>query len=289
MSNIVDQARESGILFDGAMGTMFMRRGLTGGQVSEYWTLEKPDAVEEIHREYVKAGSDVVCTNTFGGNSIKLDRGGLADRVKEINGTAVALARKAAGKSRYVAGDIGPTGEMLLPTGTLKPEVAQAAFREQAGFLAAAGVDLIAVETMFDLEEALVAVKGAREACDLPIFATMTFQDTPGGFVTIMGNGVEESLNQLLEAGAVAVGANCSLGSDSMLKMARDLRDRIDAPLIFQPNAGMPETKGDETFYPEDKDYYAENIVRLKQAGIEIIGGCCGTTPEYIREIKTRL
>ena len=289
MRTIVEQARTKGLLFDGAMGTMFIQKGLTGGQVSEFWTLENPEAVEEIHRQYIEAGADVVTTNTFGGNCHKLARSGLAERIEEINRTGVALARAAAGKRGYVAGDMGSTGEMLAPLGTLEPQAARAAFREQAGYLAQAGADLIIVETMFDLAEALAAVQGAREACDLPIFATLTFQETPQGFVTIMGNPAQESLNQLLAAGAAAVGANCSLGSEAMLTLAGQLRAKIDAPLIFQPNAGMPETRDDQIFYPEKADGYAENLIRLKALGIEIIGGCCGTTPEYIQAIKKRL
>lgn len=286
VENIVDKACDSGLLFDGALGSMLIRQGMTGGQASEQWTLEQPEAVTEIHRQYFRAGADVVTTNTFGGNAIKLDHSGLGDRIEEINREGVALARKAVDETGYVAGDLGPTGQMLVPSGPLEPEAAQAAFCQQAAYLSAAGADLIIIETMFDLTEALAAVKGAKEACDLPIFTTMTFQQTARGFVTIMGNGVEASLKDLLGAGAAAVGANCSLGSDSMLTMAREVRDTIDAPLIFQPNAGMPEVREGETIYPEEKDHYAANLIRLKAAGIEIIGGCCGTTPDYIRAIK---
>jgi len=289
MRNIVEQARESGILFDGAMGTMFIRQGLTGGRVSELWTLEEPGAVKNIHEEYFRAGADAVTTNTFGGNPVKLASAGLQDRAEEINRRGVTLAREAAGETGYVAGDLGPTGEMLAPNGPLKPEEARAAFREQAGYLADAGADLIIVETMFDLAEELAAVKGAREACSLPIFATMTFQETPNGFFTLMGNAVVDSLRELLAAGAVAVGANCSLGSDSMLNLAREIRDAIDAPLIIQPNAGIPENLEDKVIYPEDEVYYSRNMARIKAVGIEIIGGCCGTTPDYISAIKARL
>lgn len=287
-AKIVKQACDSGLVMDGAMGTMLIRQGLTGGQVSEQWNLEEPEAVTEIHRQYFQAGADVVTTNTFGANAIKLAHSGLDDRLEKINREGVALARKAAGKTGYVAGGLGPTGQMLVPSGPLEPEAAQAAFCRQAGYLAGAGADLIIVETMFDLTEALAAIKGAREACHLPIFATMTFQQTARGFVTIMGNGVEASLKEMLNTGAAAVGANCSLGSDSMLTMAREVRDLIDAPLIFQPNAGMPEVQGDNTLYPEKKDGYAKNLIELKASGIEIIGGCCGTTPDFIRAIKER-
>lgn len=287
-ANIVDKACDSGLLFDGALGSMFIRQGLTGGKVPEQWTLEQPEKVTQIHRQYFEAGSDVATTNTFGANAIKHAHSGFDDRIEEINREGVALARSAVGENGYVAGDLGPTGQMLVPSGPLEPEAAQAAFCQQAAYLSAAGADLIIIETMFDLTEALAAVKGAREACDLPVFATMTFQQTARGFVTIMGNGVEASLKELLAAGAVAVGANCSLGSDSMLTMAREVREVIDAPLIFQPNAGMPEVREGETLYPEKKDDYAENLILLKEAGIEIIGGCCGTTPDYIRAIKER-
>lgn len=287
-ANIIDQACDSGLLFDGAIGTILIRQGLTGGKASEQWTLEQPEVLTGIHRQYFEAGSDVVTTNTFGGNAIKLAHCGLENRIEEINRFGVALVREAVGEIGYVAGDLGPTGQMLEPSGPLEPEAAQAAFCQQAAYLADAGADLIIIETIFDLTEAIAAIKGAREACDLPVFSTMTFQETTRGFVTIMGNGVEASLKEMLAAGAVAVGANCSLGSESMLKMARKVRDMIEAPLIFQPNAGTPEVRKSETFYPEKKDDYAENMIQLKAAGVEIVGGCCGTTPEYIRAIKNK-
>ena len=287
--NIIDKACDSGLLMDGAMGTMLIRQGLTGGKISEQWNLEQPDAVTEIHRQYFEAGSDVVTTNTFGGNVIKLAHSDLDHHIEEINVEGVALARKAVGESGYVAGGLGPTGQMLIPSGPLEPQAAQAAFSQQAAYLSDAGADLIIIETMFDLAEALAAIRGARETCDLPIFATMTFQQTPRGFVSIMGNSVEASLKEMINEGAAAVGANCSLGSDAMLNIAREVRDKIDEPLIFQPNAGMPEVLDGKTIYPEKMDEYAENLIMMKAAGIEIIGGCCGTTPEYIQVIKKRL
>lgn len=286
---IIEQAKTDGLIFDGAMGTMLIFEGLKGGKASEFWNLEKPDVLRNIHKKYFDAGSDVVTTNTFGASSIKLARAGLGEQFSEINETAVRLAKSVAGKGKYVAGDIGPTGEILQPYGALSVSQAVDCFAEQADCLTRAGVDLLIIETMFDVNESILAIRGARSVSSLPIFATLTFKETKTGFATVMGNRVEESMAALVEAGASAVGANCTIGSDAMIRLAERIRESVEVPVIAQPNAGKPETKGADVIYPEDMEYFSDNIKKIKALGIEIVGGCCGTTPDYIRRIAEKI
>ena len=288
--DIIEKAKKDGLVFDGAMGTMLIREGLIGGKASELWILEKPEVVAKVHKSYFDAGSDVVTTNTFGGSPIKLSKVGLGDNVEEINITAVKLVKESAGEGKYVAGDIGPMGEMLKPFGTIFSfEEAVDCFAEQAEYLSKAGADLFIIESMFDINESLAAIKGAQSVSSLPIFATLTFEQNPTGFATLMGNKVEDSMKTLIDAGAEAVGANCSIGSDTMIVLAREIRESIDSPVIIQPNAGIPETKGTEVVYPEDEEFFSDNISSIKKLGVEIVGGCCGTTPEYIRGIVSKI
>jgi len=270
--NILERAQTKGLILDGAMGTMLIRSGLEGGKVSEFWNLEKPEIVQAIHKSYFDAGSDVVMTNTFGGSPLKLKKTDLHKHTEEINRTAVQLAKEVAGKEKYVAGDIGPTGEMLQPSGTLSFEAAVECFMEQAEYLSKAGADLFIIETMFDLNESLAAIRAAQSVSSLPIFATLTFQEVPKGFVTLMGNRVEDGMKSLLDTGAVVVGANCTLGSGPMVNLAREIRECVDSPVMILPNAGMPEFKGSETFHPEDKDFFSDNILEIKRLGVEVSG-----------------
>ena len=287
--NILERAQTKGLILDGAMGTMLIRSGLEGGKVSEFWNLEKPEVVQAIHKSYFDAGSDVVMTNTFGGSPLKLKKADLHKHTEEINRTAVQLAREVAGKEKYVAGDIGPIGEMLQPSGTLSFEAAMECFMEQAEYLSKAGADLFIIETMFDLNESLAAIRAAQSVSSLPIFATLTFQEAPKGFVTLMGNRVEDGMKSLLDTGAVVVGANCTLGSGPMVNLAREIRECVDSPVMIMPNAGMPEIKGSETFHPEDKDFFSDNMLEIKRMGVEVIGGCCGSTPDYIQSIVEKI
>jgi methionine synthase I (cobalamin-dependent) len=287
--NILERAQTKGLILDGAMGTMLIRSGLEGGKVSEFWNLEKPEIVQAIHKSYFDAGSDVVMTNTFGGSSLKLKKTGLHKHTEEINRTAVQLAKEVAGKEKYVAGDIGPIGEMLQPSGTLSFEAAVECFMEQAEYLSKAGADLFIIETMFDLNESLAAIRAAQSVSSLPIFATLTFQEVPKGFVTLMGNRVEDGMKSLLDTGAVVVGANCTLGSGPMVNLAKEIRGCVDSPVMILPNAGMPEIKGSETFHPEDKDFFSDNMLEIKRLGVEVIGGCCGSTPGYIQSIVEKI
>lgn len=287
--DLLQRIRTRGLVFDGAMGSMLIMEGLADGRVSEIRTLENPAVVEKIHRAYFAAGADVVTTNTFGGSPLKLKKAGLADRCEEINRRAVRLARRAAGAGGLVAADVGPCGSMLAPFGDVDPVEAQAGFRRQAAYLAAEGPDLFVVETMFDLAESLAALRGIREASGLPVFATLTFQSMPKGFATLMGNRVAAGMQALVDAGAMAVGANCSMGSDAMVALAADIRAATEAPVMIQPNAGMPAAKGSEVFYPEDEATFAANLRAIRELGVEIVGGCCGSTPDYIRRVVSEI
>jgi len=286
--NILEKVNHKGLIFDGAMGSMLMQAGLKGGKASEIWNIEKPEVIQSVHKAYFDAGADVATVNTFGGSAFKLERMGITESAEQINRAAVEVARKAAGDGQYAAGDMGPLGEMLKPSGLLSVEEAVSAFTEQAGFLDAAGVDCFIVETFFDLNEILAAIKGIRQVSSLPIFATMTFQKKQNGFFTIMGNRPVESMNQLLEAGASVVGANCSLASDTMIELAQEIRNGIDAPIIIQPNAGAPTAIGESIVYPESEEFFSDNIMKLKEMGVNVVGGCCGTTPDFIRRVADK-
>jgi len=284
--SVMETVREKGLVFDGAMGTMLISAGLKGGMAAESWLLERPEEILRIHREYAEAGADIITTATFGGNPIKLEKSGLGNEVEQINATAAALARETVGNNGFVAGNIGPTGELLFPSGPLSVEDAEKGFAVQAGCLADGGVDLFLVQTFFDLNEILAAVRGIQSVSRLPIFASMTFRKTPKGFATVMGNTVGNSMCCLKDAGAAVIGANCSLGSNAMAALSREIRSAVAIPVMAKPNAGVPRVEGGMTRYTETAPEFAANMARISSFGVEVIGGCCGTTPEYIRLMK---
>ena len=266
---------ESHLLFDGGMGTMLQEAGLAAGETPELWCLTHPEEVRAIHRAYVEAGSDVITTNTFGANRLKLD--GKAT-VEEVFSAAVACARAAG--ARYVAGDIGPTGALLRPLGTLSFDDAYELFAEEARAAAAAGADLFIIETMTDLLEAKAALLACRENTNLPIIATMTFGEDGR---TFLGTSPEVAAVTLDALGADAVGINCSLGPGELLGLAKRMLAVTEKPLLVQANAGLPRVEGERTVYDIGPESYAESVRALVDAGVGIIGGCCGTTPTYIR------
>ncbi len=284
--DIMQLTHDKGLLFDGGFGSLLMQRGLPTNANAEAWCLEHPEVVTGIHTDYVAAGADVLTTNTFGASALKLRKAGLENRVADINRRMVEMAQAAAQPGNFIAGDIGPTGEMLAPYGLISFDEAVTNFAVQAGYLEKAGVDLFIIETMFDLNEALAAIQGVRQVTQKPVFATLTFEENPTGFATLMGNKVLDSMQALIGAGATAVGANCSLGSDKMVNLARIIRASVRVPVIIQPNAGLPVLKDGVLQYPEDIASFTRNIQDIKEAGVEIVGGCCGTTPDYIRAIR---
>ena len=288
-SNAGIAALDPGLLFDGAMGTMLIQAGLGGGRASESWILEKPEEVTKVHQAYAAAGAKVMTTCTFGGNRLKLEAAGFGQNVAEVNHQAAALARDAAGTNGFVAGNIGPTGQLLEPSGSLSQAEARNVYAEQARLLEHSGVDFFLLQTFYDLQEMLAAIQGVRSLSSLPIFSSLNFQETKRGFATIMGNSPQEGMTAMLEAGANVVGANCTLDSGQMLKLAPMLRDCVQSPLLIQPNAGSPEMVDGVPEYAESPDTFAANMTRIRSLGVQAVGGCCGTTPEHIRRLGEKL
>ena len=269
------------LLFDGAMGTMLQRSGLIAGERPELLCLTNPEDITAIHRAYVEAGSQAITTNTFGANRLMLDG---AASVDEVFAAAVACA-KAAG-AQYVAADIGPTGEMLDPLGDLEFEEAYELFAEQARAAQAAGADLIIIETMADPQELEAAVTAAKDNCDLPVFATMTFGEAGR---TLFGASPEDAAEALDEMQVDAMGINCSVGPDALVPLVAQMRAVTKRPLIVQANAGLPQVEGGQTVYSISVDDYSAAVQRILDEGATIIGGCCGTNPDYIRALAQLL
>ncbi|HPW18955.1 MAG TPA: homocysteine S-methyltransferase family protein [Candidatus Aminicenantes bacterium] len=281
---LLELAERRTVLLDGAMGTMLMARGLAVGMAPEIWNVERPDLVREVHAAYFAAGADVVSTNSFGGTPLKLAAHGLEGRAYELNHAAARLAREAAPPGRFVAGSVGPTGKFLRPHGPCSEQDLEAAFADQVRGLAAGGVDLVLIETQYDLREALAAVRGARSVASLPIFVTMTFNDTPRGFFTLMGDTPARAAGELERAGAAAFGANCTLAADRMAACVRACRGAIGLPLVAQANAGRPVAGEDgRVTYSQTLEDYVRHVPDIVRAGASFVGGCCGTDPSFIR------
>jgi 5-methyltetrahydrofolate--homocysteine methyltransferase len=275
------------VIADGATGTSLQAAGLPAGTPPELWNLERPEVIRELHRSYIEAGAQLILTNTFGGSRPRLERAGLGDKVREINRAAARLAKEVAGGQALVLGDIGPSGEMLAPLGKLTVEEARRAFAEQAAALAEGGADAILIETMSDLDEARAAVEGAKEATDLPIICTMSF-DTHGR--TMMGVKPEQAAVELWGLGLAAVGANCGRTLSESLEAIRAMRRALpEATLIAKPNAGLPRLEGDELIYEVTPEVMAEYAARFADQGVKIFGGCCGSTPAHIAAIAAVL
>jgi 5-methyltetrahydrofolate--homocysteine methyltransferase len=289
MHAILELAKKKTVIFDGGMGTMLMAAGLKAGESPELWNIEKPSLVTDIHRKYYEAGSDVVHTNTFGGNTIKLAERGLADKMETINVEAARLAREACPAGKFVAGDIGPTGKLLKPLGDLVLEEAEEGFFRQAQALLKGGVDLISIETMFSLEEALAALRAAKRLGDVLVIAALTFNRTKKGFFTMMGEGVKQAVSAFEAAGAAVIASNCSLGSRDMIDLTKELRAATRKPILIQPNAGKPVTQKGVTSYQQTPAEFAQDGQEIRNIGADMIGGCCGTNPEFIRALAQTL
>lgn len=285
----LDLVRQRVVLFDGALGTMLMARGLSSGEAPEKWNVARPEVVKEIHRAYFTAGSDVVQTNTFGGNRFKLRDKQLEGDLVRINQTAVKLAKEVCPPGKFVAGDVGPSGKLMAPLGPYGVRDIEAVFAEQGQILVDAGVDLISIETMFSLEETMAALRGIRGVTNLPIFVSMTFDLKPKGFFTLMGETPKACIKALEENGADVLGSNCQLGSREMVDLIKEMRNWTTIPIIAQPNAGSPVMKGGVTVYEQPPEEFAEDILRIVEAGADVIGGCCGTTPRFVQEARQRL
>ena len=278
------------VIADGAMGSFLMEHGLKPGDAPEAFNLTGPEVLHEVATLYLEAGAELVQTNTFGGSALKLAAYSLDDRTEEINRAAVEAVRKVVGDRAYVSGSCGPCGRTLLPYGDADPDEVRESFRRQVGALIEAGVDVLCIETMTDLSEATLAVEAARSvSADIPVMATMTFDATPRGFYTIMGVDVPTAAAGLLEAGANLVGSNCGNGIENMVAIARAFRACTDAPMLIQSNAGLPEMVNGEVVYGEAPEFMASHAAELLKIGVQVVGGCCGTTPAHIRALRDAL
>jgi len=276
------------IVGDGAMGSQLMARGLKPGECGELWNLENAEVVERVQREYIAAGADFVITNTFGANAVVYARHGLTGMVEPVNRAGVQVARRAAGQDRLVLGGLGPTGELLSPFGELEPGEARRAYARQVRALAAEGVDAIICETFESSDELRLALEAARESCDLPLIASMKFNREPSGrYRTMMGEGPEALAQVAVECGCAAAGANCIKGIEDCVPLSQALGALLDLPILMEPNAGLPKLVEGRTVYPEGADVFQEHLTALHEAGARVIGGCCGTTPEHVRAIRT--
>ncbi len=279
------------ILADGAMGTMLFSNGLEFGDPPEVWNLTHPDVIRRVHRGYLEAGSSILLTNTFGGNRFRLALHGLEGRVDELNRTAAILLRSevdAAGGEVLVAGDIGPSGQIMSPLGTLEFDEAVDGFAEQARALVAGGADVLWIETMSALDEIHAAIEGARTAApEIPIIATMTF-DTRGR--TMMGVTPEQATEALIGWGVQAIGGNCGNGPDELVPVIAKMHAAApDAVIVAKSNAGIPELVDMRTVYRAAPEEMAARGVEFREAGARVVGACCGSTPEHLARMREAL
>jgi 5-methyltetrahydrofolate--homocysteine methyltransferase len=294
------QRLSDGLFFlDGAMGTQLMARRIEAGTCNEYLNIESPQMVFDIHRSYFEAGSDAVLTNTFGANEITLARHGLADKVEKINRAAVEIAKKAAGKDKFVIGDIGPCGEFLKPLGNLEPERLKDAFAAQAKALCDGGVDGFIIETMTAVDEAKAAALAVKSVCPLPVFVSFAFDAARGDFRTMMGVSVDAVVSEFSALGVNAIGFNCgTLKMEQYLALAekfakllagKNIHQGGQVLLLAEPNAGKPELLDGRAVYKVLPDEFADWLERIYKAGAAIIGGCCGTTPAHIKAMCEKI
>jgi len=291
MSSFLEDIKSGKILLsDGAMGSLLMEKGLKHGECPEHLNLTQPEIPEEVARLYFDAGADVIQSNTFGASPMKLAEYGLDDKTEEINVAGVSIVKNVVGNNAYVYGSCGPSGKILQPFGDGDPDEMQRGFETQIQAMVSANVDVIFIETMTDLNEALLALKAAKSvAPDMAVVACMTYEATPKGFYTIMGNSLADCAAGLESAGADVIGSNCGNGLDKMIEIAIELKKVSHLPLVIQSNAGLPQNQDGHLVYPETPDIFAEKVTDLIDAGVSIVGGCCGTTPETIKAIRQTL
>ena len=273
---------ENILILDGATGSNLMASGMPRGICTETWVIDHKDVIQDLQRAYIQAGSQVIYAPTFGGNRMNLAKHGLTDRIEEINRTLVGYSRELAGNGVYVAGDITTSGSFITADGNYTYTEAFDMYQEQVRILADAGIELIAAETI-NIEETLAAVDAASSVCDLPIMCTMTVE--ADGSIFSGGNAIEASVS-LEAAGADAVGINCSVGPDQLVSVVRSIKENVSIPVIAKPNAGMPtiDDKG-QAVYSMNAEDFASYMKVLIESGASVVGGCCGTTPAFIKAL----
>ncbi len=282
MNKFLKRLEKNGIIIgDGAMGTMLQACGLSSGHAPEEWIISRPEMILKVHQDYIKAGSQLIEANTFGANRIKLKAAGLENSLRDINKKAVELARRAAGY-RIVAGAVGPTGKLMKPYGELSFSEAKEVFQEQIEIQAEAGIDVVIIETMSDLQEIKAAVIAAKKV-GLPVIAQMTFNEDQ---VTLFGSPPEVVAVVLDGLGVDLIGVNCTPGVEKTLPLIRKMAETIDKPLSVHPNAGLPRLQGGQVDYPETPEDFSRFVRHFLDNNVRLIGGCCGSTPEFIKQIK---
>jgi methionine synthase I (cobalamin-dependent) len=297
-NSFMDRMRGGGVLFDGGMGSMLIANGLEPGAPPEEWNRSKPQLITAVHAAYIAAGSDVITTNTFGATPSRFNGYGLGDELANLNNAGVRIAREAidqyqnteqtAVPDRYVAFSMGPTGKLLPPVGKANEEEIESEFVGQLESLEER-VDLVLGETFFDIREALVALRAAKRVADTPVGISITFTKTPRGFFTMMGDTVADTFDRLATGGADFVAANCSVASDDMLELSKLLRAATNLPILCQPNAGAPTVENGIPVYAQPPEDFADDIGNMIEVGINAVGGCCGTNPEFIRLAAQRI
>jgi methionine synthase I (cobalamin-dependent) len=294
--------RQGGLLFDGGLGSMLIADGLQPGSCPEEWNRSRPETLSRVHKSYLDAGARVITTNTFGATPARLEKYRLLDALGEFNAAAITLARNAveeftaslpktpAGKipPAFVAFSMGPTDKMLPPLGQAAVTDVDAEYAAQLQSVNE-NIDLVVIETIFDLREAIIACESVKRLTEVPVGVTLTFSRTPKGFFTVMGDGVMSSLHRLEQAGADFVGANCSITSTDMLELAKIIRNSTDLPVLCQPNAGNPVMKDKVLVYEQRPEEFAQDAIAMLDKGVNAVGGCCGTTPDFIREVAERI
>ena len=270
---------------DGAWGTELFKLGLAQGSCPEEWNFSRKKEVRGIAQSYLAAGSDVILTNTFGGNRFQLERHGLAGKVKDINRTGASLTREACKGKAITAGDMGPSGKLFIMGEVSEDELFEA-FSEQAAALKDGGAEWLVVETMTDIGEMEIAVRAAA-ATGLPVVASMTYEKNPNGYRTVMGHAPADAVQAAAKAGASIVGANCGSGIDIYVELAGILRGLTELPVWIKANAGLPELVDGKISYRMSPEAYASYVPGLMEAGVSVIGGCCGTNPDFIKKIRS--
>ena len=284
------------LILDGAMGTELIARGIQAGACNEYLNIDAPEVISDIHEGYLNAGSDAIITNTFGANKYSLSRHGFADETTRLNKAGAELAKQVAGEEKYVLGDIGPSGDFLAPLGAIKPDELRDAFTEQAGALLGGDVDGFIIETMTALDETVIAIEAAKSVTDnLPVIVSLSFDKTGSNFKTMMGVGIEAAVSKILPLNVDAIGFNCgTLSLDDYVELTYKFIAAVkehseDTVICAEPNAGKPELFEGKAIYKVSPEDFAAAAEKIHSAGVGIIGGCCGTSPEHIKAVAKKL
>ncbi|MHA1917720.1 MAG: homocysteine S-methyltransferase family protein [Candidatus Ranarchaeia archaeon] len=277
------------ILLDGGTGALLMEKGLPPEINPNEWNIINPEVISELYRKYFAAGSDAVLTNTFGASRIKLQSHKLEDKIQQINQRAVELAKEERVEGKFIIGDIGPSGKLFEPLDKTTYKEGTESFAEQAKILDQAGIDLFLIETQINLKEALIALKAVKEVSNKPVLVSMTFEKKPRGYFTIMGDTPKACVEQLIDAGADAVGTNCSMGSSEMIDVVKEIVQYSSVPVLAKPNAGLPEMVNGKTGYNQKPEDFVKDIKEMIDSGVKIVGGCCGTTPTFIQLLYQKI